>query len=135
MNKLTKGMLCGVAVLGVVVSGKALAGYKQPAPLSLSKTYGGVSGGLGDIRASGDTVAYLECDVVGGPSAGPAFAECYGQDSSANFFDCWSSDPGVMAAAQSVNGDSWVEIQWNTSTGVIQYIDVANGSEYRPKSL
>lgn len=132
MNKLVRGLLCAVAILGAVIGGNALAGQKSVATMNVDTGAGQAWGAIGDIRNASDSVQYLDCGTIASPGS-PPYVQCTGRDSSLHVFSCFSYDSTVVSAVQSLSSDSYVYLEWNTNNGEIAYIDISTGSSYTPK--
>lgn len=135
MSRTFKRLAVGVATIALAVGGgsAAWAGLQDTyLTVTVSAVYGNASGSLGNARNSDDTVQYIGCGVAATPGA-PSMS-CYAEDANHNYGSCHSSDPALMQAAATVNGDSYLFFEWNTQTGVCTYLSVSNASYLAPKS-
>ncbi|KFA90647.1 hypothetical protein [Archangium violaceum] len=118
------------ALLGMT----AWAGLKYTRTVSVtlgSNGSGSASGSLADARNSPDSVQYIGCEtyVYGGSPE----VLCWAQASNGVFGSCYSSNPAIVAALQSIKGDSELGFNWNSSSECT-FVSVANHSYLAPKN-
>jgi hypothetical protein len=91
---------------------------------------GYVYGTLSDTRASADDIAYIAC-YYGGVPAGRV-ASCVARDPSGTFGSCWSSDPSILAAIETVQSDGNLRFTWNKN-GSCSWVETETTSMHAPK--
>jgi hypothetical protein len=133
MNKRALKVLAIFAAAGVGFCGIAVAGLKG----TNSETvliYGSglrVHGALGVVRNSTSPTEFIGCKVSAGTSG--STVSCSAQDSVGATFDCSSSNANLVNAALGISGDSWVNVNRDT-TGTCTFIAVENSSVHQPKA-
>jgi hypothetical protein len=85
----------------------ARAGRKSNITVTIDTTSRYAYGALGAARNSSNTVEEIGCYTFG-YSDNSSFASCYATNASNQSVSCTSTSPAIVAAAQSVNGDSHV---------------------------
>ncbi len=129
MHKLAAAVVTSLLVLAT--TGTALAGARYSRPVQVNPTNRYASGSLGSTRNSGDTTSYLICETYLG--AGQALgANCIARDASGRFGSCNTTDPGMVQAIMSIQGDSFVWFNWDVNSRCA-YVSVQNGSSEEPK--
>jgi hypothetical protein len=118
----------------LVAAGSVHAGFKLPPNVVQVYRYtdgtGTVAGTLSDTRASADDVAYLDCYYTAYP--GYRFARCYALDASSTFGSCWTSDPAILAAIETIKSDTSMSFAWNAN-GSCAYVQTSTSSLTAPK--
>ena len=94
------------------------------------------SGSVGDARNSGDTTQYIGCGTWFDTYGGEVYysASCFARDSAGTYFSCYTEDSRGMAAAQSAETGSFIQLGRDDLTGECTYVYVINSSYYRPKT-
>jgi hypothetical protein len=119
-------------LIRVVTAALAMAGVAAVAGEQLARevTYDAikpfVSGDLGYVRNTPDTVQYLGCFING------ASAICQARNSAGLAKSCITTDPDKVNALRSLNGDSRLAFGWNAD-GTCSSIIVYNDSRYPTK--
>lgn len=117
-----KHLVGTVIVAGLVLSSAlALAGGKSSVPLAMTGTM--AEGSMATVRASGDTVSYIGCEII------PGGAYCMAYNGTTGLW-CYSNNAAFVAAASSITESS--EIYFTASSGTCNYIEVSNLSLYAP---
>ncbi|QRO01121.1 hypothetical protein JRI60_19825 [Archangium violaceum] len=124
------------AVLGCVVASLfagtvAWAGSRYAYPVFIDVPGRTAYGTLGAARNSNDNVQFISCDTHA-YSDGSKNMSCAAKTTAGTYVYCTSSVAGLVDAAQSISGDSFIYFEWNTS-GACTYLGVGNSSEYAPK--
>src|SRR5262245_44426683 len=132
-KKLAATLVFGAAAVATAV-GTAHAGAKYTYPLAINLPSRYAVAVLADVRNTGDTTRYFQCEVDASIYGSPSVT-CSGQDSSSppNYFQCVSSNASLIANAQSIGNDSWVLVAWD-SNGNCTYLNVGKSSNTTPKT-
>src|SRR5687767_14335728 len=112
-------------ILGLALSATAYAGMKSNYAVIVSGSY--ASAQLGNTRATANTLEYLNCEV-----SSSGWGSCSARNSAGTNGYCSFSDPALVAAAQSIQGDSLVSFWWDAN-GTCTAISIRNGSNLAPK--
>jgi hypothetical protein len=117
MRNRTKVTIVAVAALcvGGTLLGKARAGLNYTQPVVVHRWPDGSGeayGALGDARSSADSTQYIGCSVYA--AAGYTTGDCYGRDSSGNWFGCSTLQSSFVQVAASIGGASSLRVAWNT---------------------
>jgi hypothetical protein len=124
--KLTLLSSCLVLTLG---AGVASAGFWHgPTEVYLDGNY--AYGTLYDVRHSADQLQHIGCSTTVG--TGWQYAHCRAWSADDEFIYCWSSDPGVIATAQSLDGNSFLAFEVDKNTGQCTYLSVETSSQRLP---
>jgi|HubBroStandDraft_1064217.scaffolds.fasta_scaffold559045_1 hypothetical protein len=122
----------GVAVSLCLLASGAVAGYKANYPVSISTSSRTMSGALGSIRNTSDTVQVFQCATYQGTGGSP-WAYCSATDASGNNASCSTTSPNLVQQINALNGDSYVYVYWNTD-GSCGQIAAYVGSDFAPKA-
>jgi hypothetical protein len=120
------------AAFVLALSSTVVAGHQQGGSVVVNRKLQYAGGGLGGARNSPDTVQQIACNVQTTAGSAPLVL-CMAWSASGINGNCWSYDPSILAAAQSVSGDSWVDYHWHATSGECTELDVANTSIMEPK--
>ena len=129
-----KWVMAGVAAL---ISTAAVAGYVQPAPVSVDTTARVALGDQVTARYSKNNVEFIGCgmrhisDGVGGIYT---WAFCQATDAKGVQAFCSTEDPGLVAALASGGEFGFITFSWN-ETEECTRIGFSNQSFYLPKKL
>ena len=127
-----KGFLSAMVALGMVAtSATAMAGLTANQPVTVNPVARIAQGALGSARNSPDLIQFIGCSVTDG--GGAAFVTCSARGPGGNFATCTSNDPGKVAAAASINSDSYVVFRYNPY-GACTYLSVSTFSQYPTKA-
>jgi hypothetical protein len=122
-------LVFALVLFAALGGGTAFAGKKYGNPVVINTTYKFWQGGIGAARNSPDTVQELGCQVQASTTL---WMVCRARDAQNNFVSCFSTDPKFVSAAQSVNGDSHLNVMWD-GTGKCTQVTVYNESTMEPK--
>ena len=106
----------------------AFAGSKQSYPVGIS--VGWAWGSLGSTRNSADINSFISCTTYAWPNYAPSMS-CSAYTGSA-YASCSSSDPSLIAAAQSISANSYVAFYWDPGSAKCTLLQINNGSLYEP---
>jgi hypothetical protein len=111
--KTSMNVLAGALALGAVIGGArvATAGQKVVHEVKVDLTARTASGSMGDARRSLDPSQSITITIRGMQdfsSGTAAFTNPNGVTGS-----CWTTEPKIVAALQSVKSDSHVAVQWD----------------------
>jgi hypothetical protein len=131
------GVVAAVAALGV--SASVMAGVRSTTrTVVVNPTTRFAEGQLAGARASVDGNQYIGCSTWAKDELpnqdGGTFRQgiCYATDARGVSAFCLTSDPALLAVIATLQGDSLVNFNWNTS-GVCIQVDVRQGSSLEPK--
>ena len=133
MNRFRFGLTvtaCASALFLASVS--ALAGTKTGFPVLVDTSAMAAYGSIGSTRNTSDTLSYLACEITSENTVGTSFGFCVARNSAGVVRTCSTVNPELVAAIRSLNGDSFLEMHWN-SNGDCTVIRVGNGSDMQPK--
>lgn len=127
-----KGFLTAMVAFGMAAtSAPALAGFTANPTVTVNPVTRVAQGALGSARNSPDNIQFIGCSVT--DAGGVAFVTCSARGPAGNFATCTSNDPGKVAAASSINSDSFVVFRYNPR-GVCTFLSVATFSQYPTKA-
>lgn len=127
-----KGFLAAMVTLGMAASAAtALAGLTANQTVTVNPITRVAQGALGSARNSADNIQFIGCTVT--DAAGVAFVTCSARGPGGNFATCTSNDPGKVAAASSINSDSFVLFRYNAQ-GACTFLSVSTFSQYPTKA-
>lgn len=116
-----------VAVMLVLVSGVAAAGYASTAYVVVNTTYRYANGAMSAARHSPDTNQHIGCET---------WASTYGTDMMCRAVDaqgrigyCFAYSPNMIEAVRGLTSSSFLAFGWDAS-GVCTYVQVSNLSDY-----
>ena len=133
MKKIATIGLGLMITLGLSVS--ALAGRKLTREVFISTTDNRATGTVGSARNSADNNQHIGCWINGGVAPTPTRAYCWARDAAGTYSRlCFSEEPGIIAAAQSITEISFIQFTWDTA-GVCQSLSVQNLSWNDPSEL
>lgn len=130
MKRLVRASL--VLVVGLMITGTAFAGLKTNIPVTVNTTSRFAAGAIGSARNSADAVQNIGCSLSATPTSA-ARVFCFARNAANVYGSCSSSDPKLVAAAQSINPDSYVYFAWDT-TGACTFLSLYEVSYYPPKN-
>ncbi|WP_437940563.1 hypothetical protein [Sorangium sp. So ce341] len=119
-----------VALVSVAAAGSAIAGNTYHSQVYIDATAMSAQGTTHVARASANSVERIDC-AVGAYSSGSAYARCFAVNAAGVFKECYSSSPGIVAAAQSVSDHSTIWFDWDAQ-GYCTSLLVGTGSRYLP---
>jgi hypothetical protein len=117
-----------VAVAATYV-GAAVAGFRYTSGVSVTSSW--ATGAAGSARNSSSTKEYLYCTLTGTTSS--LTAQCLAGTSAGASATCTTTNPYLVQVVQKMSSDSYVQFNFNASTGQCNSIMVASGSDYAPK--
>jgi hypothetical protein len=126
-------MLAAAAVGG----GAAYAGVKGFGVIIMSHRFDdgsidGASGALGFVRNTPDTSGLIECGSHGWAD-GSRSMQCFITDPQTDItYLCFSNNPTLVAATDSIKGDSYVFVQFDRE-GTCTHVFAESGSAWAPK--
>ncbi len=125
------------AVFGVPAVAALLLGavWAHAGARSTNEVYvgpGSASGSLGSARNSTGTKQYIGCALDA--YTGSASVYCMAQNSVGAYGSCYSSSSRMIAALNTLNGDSNLYFSWDSS-GTCTNLYITNKSDYAPKTL
>ena len=131
--KTSRVVILGAAVLSLLAIPLVVkAGYKETQTVETDgSSY--ARGSVGDARNSADPTQYIGCGTYFDTYAGD-YVSCFARSSAGTYFSCYSTDSRGMAAAQSAETGSFIELGRDDLTGECIYLYVINASYYRPKT-
>jgi len=125
-------LVMGLAGVGSAYGGGKGAGVVQLHFSDLNGQVNGVSGALGYIRNTDDDTGLLTCGTHAF-SDGSRLMTCFAVEPvSDTFVMCSSTNPGLITAADAMNGDSYVFFEFN-ATGECTHLYVEKSSINAPK--
>jgi len=127
MKRFTLGLVMMASTsVGLLASTSVLAGFKTAQQVFIFDAGQFANGNLGYARNTSDATQSIGCWNDG------TTGHCYAANSAGIYRQCSTSDPGMLAAIRSLNGDSYLLFYWN-SGGQCTYIQVENSSSTTPK--
>lgn len=127
-----KGLMTAMVAIGMVAtSATALAGFTANQTVTVNPFLRVAQGALGSARNSPDNIQFIGCSVT--DAAGAAFVTCSARGPGGNFATCTSNDPGKVAAASSINSDSFVVFRYDQQ-GNCTFLSVATFSQFPTKA-
>lgn len=136
MNR-TRTQMIGIgALIGAAIATPALAGKKISEGVFVDTANRRAYGAVGSTRNTADTVQWIGCTITATSTSANSFGSCAGANSANTQFSCSISSGKIalMEAVRSIQGDSRLNIEWDTS-GNCTRIDVSNDSRREPKAL
>ena len=127
-----QSVVVGGLVALSLASATANAGHRVVSQVNISAYYKFAYGNLGDARNSADVNQDLGC-TTSAYSDGSIFVTCQANDQNGNWAFCSSSNPAMVAAAQSIGSDSYVYFSWDANYSCTA-IQVENNSWTTPKN-
>ena len=133
MTRTARTAVTTMALLVVVstVSNDTWAGFQYTHLVTIDTTAQAAAGSIADARSSADNVQYIGCEVYASNPGGSTMY-CSAKDSTGGYVNCTSSDPDLVNAARSVNGDSDILFFWDSNAACTS-LYVQNYSVYSPK--
>ncbi|HTJ42426.1 MAG TPA: hypothetical protein VL463_10050 [Kofleriaceae bacterium] len=126
-----KNALRGLALSLVTLAAiPAYAGSKVSYRVNVTTAW--AEGTLSAVRAAPDSMQQIECQVTAFPGYAPG-GYCFARDAAGTTRSCWTSDPGMIATIESIQGDSYVFFQFNT-TSTCTALTVRQSSANEPKA-
>lgn len=121
---------CLVFCLALLVAAPATAGRVTHPPVTFSN--GAAYGSMQGARRSADTVQYIGC-AINSPDAqfNTRYAYCDAVNAQGQRKICYTTDPGMMATAQSVSAYSYISFRTDAQNRCIA-IDTWMGSGNLP---
>lgn len=129
MNRVLRTSLVAAAL---ALATAAVAGTRYGSVVIVDTTLRYAYGAMGSARSSLDANQYLGCQVYVPTGATAARVTCFARNAAGTPGSCTSTNPAAVAAAQSINPDSYVWFQWDTS-GNCTYLNVRACSYDAPK--
>ncbi len=127
-----KRTFVGLSVLGLgLLTTAALAGKRAAVEVRVEpgvKAYGSTAG----ARNSSDDKQFIGCSVTAKPDHATPIVLCHGRDSDDVDYACTSTNPAIIAAAQSITPDSF--IAFHGPGDECGWLEVTNSSAYGPKA-
>jgi hypothetical protein len=91
---------------------------------------GGFSGTVTGARYSADSTQEISCQTDAFVGQTPE-ASCWARDAAGNYSTCFTTDPGLVATARTVNSESFLNVTMTTN-GQCYFIGIQNGSLVLP---
>jgi hypothetical protein len=111
---------------------RASAGFKQPWDVTIDAVSRTAMGALGTARNSADTRQALGCGVHYDAVNGKNNVNCNAADAAGHTAQCATQQAELIQIALGINGDSFLEFEWDSS-GECTNIQVVNSSIYARK--
>ena len=119
-------------LLPLVAAVPAQAGQKitQNVQINVYPWMTTASGGVGDARASSDSLQTIQCAV----STWPGYARglCIATNKNNQTVSCYATDPELLKAIYSIGPNSYVYFSFPSGSTDCDAVTVENGSRYRP---
>lgn len=126
-HQLVAGILA-TALVGTA----AWAGQKTAYPVVVNSTSREAWGSLASTRDTADNFQNIGCQVST-PASGTPSVLCFAQGPTSPMGTCYSTSAALVEAARDIHGDSYLYFAWDAS-GTCTHINVANASQYSPKT-
>jgi hypothetical protein len=130
-------LVAAVAALGA--SASVMAGVRETArTVVVNQTTRFAQGHLAGARASTDGTQYIGCSTWARDDLpnqdGGTYRQgiCYATDARGVSAFCMTSDPALLSVIATLQGDSLLNFNWNSS-GVCVQVDIRQGSSLEPK--
>ena len=123
----TLGVVVGGALLA---AGTAYAGAKGNAGVFLNQTQRYAGGSLADARSSADTKASISIEFGASPGYSSAWLQVV--DAQGVIANCFTTNPAMVQAFQSIMSDGYVYATWDASAQCT-YVAAFNTSMYSVK--
>jgi hypothetical protein len=120
------------AAMILLGSAGVLAGTKTSFPVFVDDVAMTAAGSLGSTRNTADTSSLLGCEVESDNSGNGSFGFCSARNAAGTIGVCSTSSPELVAAMRSLNGDSFLEFEWDAN-GNCTFIEIDNGADLAPK--
>jgi hypothetical protein len=121
----------GFGLIAMAVAGSALAGYKAGTTVTVNTTSRYFLGTVSSARNSADANQYLQAQITG--TASTEYVALAARDASGITATCYSYAAPIIAAASTVQPDSFIEVFYDAS-GVCTTVYVYNASWNPPKN-
>lgn len=118
--------------LSLALGGVAFAGFKQQVPVSIDNVRRTAMGSLATARNSADANQIIGCGVDYDAVNRKNNVNCSATDAAGHTAQCATQQAELIQLALGINGDSFVEFDWDKS-GVCTNIAVVNSSMNPPK--
>jgi hypothetical protein len=132
LGRLKRVLLASTAVVGVLMGGVASAGLKLNETIQCYPSSEFAAGAMGAARNSSDGTQYILCSLQGYPGSSATQLYCAAVDSAGNYCGCSSTDPHLIAVAQSMTSDPYLYFGWD-STSTCTFLRVQEDSYDSPK--
>jgi len=119
-------------VAALVVCGISFAGYKSDSNVQCYPAYSYAAGAMGTARNSQDSSQYIGCSLQGYAGSSPTSLYCFAQNSAGTYCGCGSSDPHLIAVAQSMTSDPYLYFGWDANS-TCSWLRVEEDSYYPSK--
>ncbi|HEX8822994.1 MAG TPA: hypothetical protein VF794_23905 [Archangium sp.] len=134
------GKFVGVSVVGaLLLSTGALAGAKATSEVVINTTSNAPTvtamGSMGSARNSADATQYIGCQLsTNNVSSGSVTVVCFAKNAAGQYVSCVTTDPNYVNVAQSIQSDSYIRFNYDSSVGsTCTYLLVVQNSYYAPK--
>lgn len=131
MTRKVRFIIALAALPILCVGAYAYAGAKYVFPVTVNAANQHAQGSLGSTRNSADAGTYIGCYVTAQPGSSTS-ATCYAKDPTSHG-NCFTTNSAMVAAVESVQGDSWISFDWDASGNCTRVV-VDNGSGNEPKN-
>jgi len=119
---LASTLVVGALICGV--RGVTFAGYKLDSNIQCYPAFSYAAGAMGTARNSQDGNQYIGCSLQGYAGNSATSLYCYAANSAGTYCGCLSSDPHLIAVAQSMTSDPYLYFGWDsTSTCTVLRVD------------
>jgi hypothetical protein len=99
-----------------LLTGSAWAGFKSRWPVRIDTTTSTATGSLASARSSRNSIEMIGCEVRAWVyNGGQYMASCRAQDDTGASAACWSSNPVIVNALSSLNGDGILQFTWDSA--------------------
>ncbi|GJL92760.1 hypothetical protein [Hyphococcus sp.] len=135
--KLSKTLLTATAVV-TALSGAALAGKVQPAPVDVDLTTNFAGGDMISARDAPNKNEFIGCGVRkfdDGAGGATAFGFCQAEDAKGERAFCNTDNEDLLDAIEASADFGYVTFSWDPKTQTCTRIGFSNQSLYVPKSL
>lgn len=129
-RRILLGGLAAVLAVSVAVP-VAVAGNRFAQAVVVNAAYHNAYGDLGAARNSADSVQLFSCYTT--TYVGADYGSCYARDAAGATTSCYTTDPGLLAAIRSVQGDSYVYFAADASA-TCTTVQVTHSSQLQPKN-
>jgi hypothetical protein len=126
------GGYSGFAVAAVLFASTGHAGLKAADTVSIDSVNRTAFGAFGSVRNSANAVEFMYCYAYHYAS-GSSTAVCSARNSAGVTLTCSSTSAPIVAAADSLSGDSQLYFQADASGNCV-FVRTLNSSQYPPKA-
>jgi len=135
--KLSK-TLAAASAIATILSGAAIAGKVQPAPVVVDLANNTAGGDMISARDAANENEFIGCGVRkfdDGAGGAWAYGFCQAEDAKGNRAFCSTDNEDLLDAIEASADFGYVTFNWNPKTETCTRIGFSNQSLYVPKSL